>query len=327
MKALIIGNETRYRKYMPDFDIVKETEMVFCPLGTADHDILKLAGDADFILADAIAEVSQNLITNMPDLKLIQSEGVGYNRIDVPAARNKGVIVCNNKGINAGAVAEQTILLMLALLRDAIVSDRKVREGFQIQTKEKMMVEGITELADCKIGLIGFGDIARATARRLLPFECEIYYYTRSRLSEAEEQDFQVQYLDLPKMAQTCNIISLHIPVTTETEGMINAEFLKSMKPNAFLINTARGEIVDNDAMRDAIAAGEIRGAAFDTVYPEPTPKDHILLNLPGNYGDRVIFSPHIGGITRSTFLRAHKNIWKNVEAVSKGEKPINIVS
>ncbi|HWK22085.1 MAG TPA: NAD(P)-dependent oxidoreductase [Ureibacillus sp.] len=327
MKVLVIGNEERYKKYMPDMAITKEAEVLYFPIGTSEKEISEIGNDAEILLVDAIAPVSQDLIENLPNLLLIHSEGVAFNAIDIQAAKERGIYVCNNKGVNAGAVAEQTILLMLGVLRNIVSGDQNVREGYQIQTKEKAMVEGIVELADCKIGLIGFGDIAKATANRLHPFECELYYFNRTRLPKEIEDKYHVTYLELEELATTCDIISIHVPVTEETTGIINREFLKKMKKTAYLINTARGELVDNLAMREAIINGEIAGAAFDTVYPEPTTKDNPLVNLPLEVADRVLFSPHIGGITSSTFFRAHRNIWTNVEAVLNDQRPNFVVN
>ena len=327
MKVVVIGNEDRYKKYMPDKDIVKDAEIIYFPIGTTDEEIIEIGKDSDILLVDAIAPVSQNLIENLPNLQLIHSEGVGYNAIDIQTAKERGIYVCNNKGVNAGAVAEQTILLMLGLLRKVVSGDRNVRDGHQIQTKEKAMIEGITEIADCKIGLIGFGDIAKATANRLYPFECELYYHSRTRLSKEIESKYHVTYLELEDLAANCDIISIHVPVTEETTGMINQEFLKKMKKTAYLINTARGELVDNIDMREALINGEIQGAGFDTIYPEPMTKDNPLVDLPSEVKDKVLFSPHIGGITSSTFFRAHKNIWSNVEAVMNGQRPNYVVN
>ncbi|WP_371371940.1 NAD(P)-dependent oxidoreductase [Sporomusa aerivorans] len=327
MKILIIGNEDRYRKYMPDLEIIRQITMVFCPRGASDEELLAAARDADAISIDPIARLSGNVIRQMPKLKIIQSEGVGFNGIDCQTAKEKGIFVCNCKGANAGAVAEQAILLMLALLRSIITGDRLEREGRQMEVKERLMYEGIAELGDCKIGLIGFGDIAKAAAKRLLPFECEILYYDKNRAPQELEEEYHVSYMELDKMISTCDIISLHCPVTPETVGMVNAEFLSNMKTTAYLINTARGDIVDNQALYDAIVMGKIRGAGLDTVYPEPTTKDNILLNLPEECKERIIFSPHIGGITTSFFRRAHLFNWSNVETALNGKRPQHIVN
>ena len=327
MKILIIGNEDRYKKYMPDLDIVKHITMVFCPRDASEDELLKAASDAEAVAIDPMAKLSGKVIRQMPRLKIIQSEGVGFNGIDCEAAKERGIYVCNCKGANAGAVAEQAVLLMLALLRSFILGDQTERAGNQIQMKEKLMVDGIMELADCKIGLIGFGDIAKATAKRLEPFECDTYYYTKTRKSDEVEKDYHVTYINLDEMARTCDMISIHCPVTPETMGMINNEFLSKMKPTAYIVNTARGEIIDNQALYNALIHGQIKGAGLDTVAPEPTTRDNILLNLPEEYANRIIFSPHIGGITTSYFYRAHKRNWFNINVALEGKRPNNIVN
>ena len=259
---------------------------------------------------------------SMPKLKMVHSEGVAYNMIDLDAAKRLGIYVCNNKGMNAGAVAEQAILLMLALLRHYTEGVAAEKAGLQINKKEQLMLEGITELSDCKVGLIGFGDIAKATAKRLLPFGCGIYYYSRTKKSPEIEKEYGVTYMDLDSLIRECDIISIHTPVTKETTGMVNAEFLSKMKKTAYLINTARGAIVDNEALKEALINGDIAGAGFDTIAPEPTAADNPLVNLPPKTKAAVEYSPHIGGVTTSTFKRCHKHLWENAKRVSMGEEP-----
>lgn len=327
MKVLVIGGKERFVKYTPHFEIVKDAVMIFCERGTSDREILAAADDADFIFADAISPVSRYLMEHLPSLKMVHSEGVAFNQIDVNAAKEMGIYVCNNKGCNAGAVAEQTILLMLALLRSTVLGDEAVRAGHQIEMKEKLMVRGITELGDCKIGLIGFGDIAKATAKRLQAFECEVYYFDVYKQTAEVEDLYHVKYLELEEIASICDIISIHAPVTNETTGMINKEFLSRMKSTAYLINTARGEIVDNLALRESLVNGTIAGAGLDTIHPEPTTKDNPLVDLPADCKYKVVYSPHLGGITLGFFRRAHENIWINVEKIMNGQKPGNIVN
>ena len=161
MKLLVIGDKARVEKYLPDLPVVAQTEVVVVHRGANDDDILAMAPDADYILADAISPVSRRLIENMPSLKLVHSEGVAYNAIDCEAASERGVYVCNNRGVNAVAVAEQTLLLMLGLCKHVVAGDREVRSGNQIQMKEHLMVSGIGELSGSTVGLVGFGDIAR----------------------------------------------------------------------------------------------------------------------------------------------------------------------
>ncbi len=327
MKILVIGNKDRYLKFMPDTEFVRSAEIVYVPRDYSPGEMLTKAKDASAILTDPMANLPGKVIELMPTLKIIQSEGVGFNGIDCAAARRKGVYVCNCKGANADAVAEQAVLLMLALLRSTVPCDRAVREGHQIEWKERLMVEGIVELGDCKIGMIGFGDIAKATAKRLLPFGCELFYSTKAPKPRELEDQYRVSYLEQDDLLRTCDIVSLHCPVTPETAGMVNAEFLSKMKAGSYLVNTARGDLVDNQALFDAITSEKLRGAGLDTVAPEPVTKDNILLKLPAQYAERIVFSPHIGGITTSYFRRGHAFNWGNVERAVNGVRPQFIVN
>ena len=326
MKLLVIGDPDRFEKYKPDMSVVRETDVVVVRRGTPDGEILEMASDADCIAADAVSPVSRTLMQGMPNLKLVHSEGVAYNAIDVKAASELGIAVCNNAGVNAGAVAEQAILLMLACLRHMPEGDAAVRTGGQIRVKERLMVEGIRELGDCKVGLVGFGAIARETARRLHAFGSEVFYWNRTRRSQEVEREFAVSYLPLEELARTCDIVSIHVPVTPETENLVDAAFLDSMKDDAVLVNTARGEIVDQEALAHALEQGLIGAAGLDTLSPEPVPADHPLALLSGEAAYRLVLSPHIGGVTEGMFRRAWRTIWENIERVSLGETPVNVV-
>lgn len=327
MKMLVIGDVKRFEKYLPQLDVVNRFQVHVVGRGTPDIQIIQEVGDADVIVADAISPVSADLIKAFPSLKLIQSEGVAYNAIDVEAARERGVFVCNNAGVNAGSVAEQAVLLMLACLRSTVVGDAAVRSGHQIQMKERLMVEGIRELGDCKIGLVGMGAIAVQTAKRLRPFGCSIAYWNRSRRPEEVETELGIEYLDLDELARSCDIVSLHVPVTPETTNLVDEEFLAKMKNDAVLINTARGEIVDQVALARALERGSIGAAGLDTLSPEPVATDHPLVQLSAPASQRVVFSPHIGGVTEGMFRRAWTAIWNNAEHVEKGERPHNVVN
>lgn len=327
MNILIEGTSERYRLFLPEFIQADRLSITFCPRGSSNETRLSLCPDAVVFLADAISTVDGALIRQMPRLKMIHSEGVAYNGIDIRAAREQGVFVCNNQGCNAGAVAEQAILLMLALLRKGIPGDHAVREGRQIQMKETAMVGGITELGDCKIGLIGFGDIAKATAKRLVPFGCEVFYSSPRRKAADVEEACHATYLPIDELLAACDIVSLHAAVTPETRGMAGRAFLAKMKEGAYLVNTARGELVDNLAVREALLSGRLAGAGFDTLSPEPVPAEHPLVDLPEKIQNHVVFSPHLGGITTSSFRRAHRHMWGNVMHILNGERPDNIVN
>ena len=329
MKILHIGKKGNMDRFTRMPDEVKAMELVDLPMNLPVSEYLNAAADADVIIADAIAPVQAELINAMPYLKMICSEGVGYNSFDIEAAKAKGVFVTNNAGMNAMAVAEQTLLLMVGVLRNVAQNDAKVREGLQIETKESYMANmNLYEMADFSVGLIGFGNIAKATAKLLNAYGVEnIYYYKRTPLSEAEEKSLNVKYLPLDELLSKSDFVSMHTPVTSETKQMANDEFFGKMKEGSYFINTARGEVVDSYALVRALESGKIKMAGLDTVDNEPARKDHYLLNLPEETSKKILFAPHIGGITVSSFKRGYDMIWENVLRLNNGQPPYRVVN
>ena len=327
MKVLVFGSQARYQAYRPDFAAQLPVDLVFCPIDQPLHEAAARHPDAQVLFVDAITPVDRAMMELLPRLKLIHSEGVAYDKIDLDAARERGIYVCNNKGCNAGAVAEQAIMLMLMLLRHGRTGDLAVREGRQMEVKERYMESGIRELSACRVGLVGFGDIAKATAERLAPFGCEMVYYSKHRRDRQEEEQYGVTYLSLEELTASSDIVSLHCAVNDETRGMVNEAFLNRMRRDAYLVNTARGDLVDNEALRQALLTGHLAGVGLDTLAPEPVPADHPLVTLPAPACDRVVLSPHLGGITEASFRRAHLHMWRNAERVVDGHKPDDIVN
>lgn len=327
MKVLIFGPKARYDLYLPDFVKNLPVEPVF---SGAHQSILQAAEenpDAGVIFADAITPVSRELMDKLPQLKLIHSEGVAFNAIDVEAARDKGIFVCNNKGCNAVSVAEHTVMLMLMALRHGVTGHAAVRTGNQIGFKEQVMVSNAPELGEQTVGLIGLGDIGTATARLLRPFGCKLYYYTAHRRPPEVEEELGLTYLTLEELAATCNILSLHCAVNQQTAHMVNEAFLSHVKPGAILVNTARGQLVDNLAVRQALVDGRLGFIAMDTLDPEPTPASHPLVDLPPEAAERAVYSPHLGGITGGSFRRAHQNMWRSVQLLLEGKRPSFVVN
>ncbi|MFA0815251.1 MAG: 2-hydroxyacid dehydrogenase [Anaerofustis sp.] len=323
-KVLILTSEKRVRKFYDLSSLPSEWELIYAEGLKTDDEILKAAPDADYIFADAIREVSANLIANMSKLKLIHSEGVAFNKIDTAAAKAHGVFVCNNAAANAVAVAEHTVMLMLAMQRRLLEGDMMVRSGRQIEAKGAFILDGINELNAAHVGLIGFGMIAKETAKRLKAFGCKVSCFHSTPNAQAE-QALGVDYLALDELLRSCDIISLHLPVTSDTVNYIDATRLAVLKPNAILINTARGELIDQQALAKALEAGQLAGAAFDTLTPEPVTKDNPLLKLSESCRYKVLFSPHIAGTTLQAFQTMHKTVWSNILAVENGKQPINI--
>jgi len=328
MKLLVIGKEGRLQRYTQDASLYEEYEICYVPTGSPDEVILEAGKDADFALVDAVAKLSADVINQMPNLKLIHSEGVGFNGIDIEAAAKRGIYVCNCKGMNATAVAEQALLLMLGLLRDVCGGDRSVRAGQQIQVKEQVMINAsLKELGDCTIGIVGMGDIGKATAKMAAVFGAKVNYYSRHRLEPAVESAYGVTYMTLDELLASSDIISIHAPVTKETERMANADFFKKMKQGAYLINTARGELVDEPALLEAIRSGHLAGAGLDTLSGEPVRPGHPMLQAEPEVAEKILYSCHIGGVTASSFKRGYDMIWEDIKKVAVGERPARVVN
>lgn len=288
MKILVYGPKARYDAYMPDFAAQLGAELVFCTLDQSPRQAAAENPDAQVLFDDPIVDVGREIIDLLPNLKLIQSEGVAFNRIDLEAAREKGIFVCNNKGCNADSVAEHTVMLMLMALRHGITGHNAVKAGLQVKMKEAVMASGSPELGEQTVGLVGFGDIAQATARRLKPFGCKMYYYSLHRRSPEVEADFGVEYLPLEELAAACDILSLHCAVNDQTQNMVNADLVSKMKPGIILVNTARGDLVDNLAVRQGLMDGRIGGHC----YGHPGPRAHPRRPPPGGPGPLEIADP-----------------------------------
>lgn len=316
MKVVAISKKERVEKYMPETDFNKSLEITYYPLDYKNSDILKNDYDADAIIVDAIGRVDRELIKAMPRLRLIQSEGVGYDGVDVSAASENGIAVCNNKGINSSAVAEQTLMLILAAIKDCINSHGSLYEGRQMEVKQSMMIKGVPELSEMTVGLVGMGSIAYETAKRLQAFGCRILYTNRTR-KERIEKELSIEYKALDRLLCESDIVSLHIALCEDTKRIANSAFFDKMKNGSYFINTSRGGLVDNEALINALSSPKLVRAGLDTLDPEPVTKDNILLS--DSVKEKIIFSPHIGGITEATFRRGFEFVFSNLKALNDG--------
>lgn len=258
---------------------------------------------------------------------MIHVEGVAFDKVDVAAAAQAGIPVCNNRASNNSAVAEHTIGLMLAALRRIPLGNAQLRCRDYSKVQTQFRQEGIHELSARHVGLVGIGAIGQEVARMLAPFGCRISYYDAYRPTPQREVELNVTYLPLEELLAACDVISLHVPVLPDTIGMINQKTLSLMKKDALLINTSRGEIVDQDALIAALKSGALMGAALDTFTPEPAPLDHPLLTLSEDAANRLILSPHIGGTTVEAFTRMLQWAIAGMKAVMAGNMPNNIVN
>lgn len=327
MKVLHIGKKGNVERNSAGLAL-PAYELIDRPTGLPAAEYLAAGADADVIFIDAMYPCPAELIDAMPNLRLIHSEGVGFNFIDTEAAKRRHVYVCNCRGCNAMAVAEQTVLLMLGVLRDVTGGDGAVRTGRQIQVKEDYMVRGdLYELSDFRIGLVGFGEIAKAAAKLLRAFGAEVCYTKPRRADGATEREYGVTYLPLDELLGSCGMVSLHLPVTEQTRGMADDAFFAKMRDGSYFFNTSRGELADSGAILRALESGRLCRVGLDTIAGEPVQTDNPILQAGPEIARRILFSPHIGGITAASFRRAYAMIWKAAEAVMAGKKPENVVN
>lgn len=261
------------------------------------------------ILLHVLEAVTADVIANAPGLRLIQKIGVGVNTIDLEAARQHDVAVCNMPGTNSRAVAEMTLTLMLSALRRIPYYDGRMRDG-DGWTADLDSFDGLGEVAGRTVGLIGYGDVARLLAPILTAMGARVLY-----TATAQKPDADAEWRDLAALLAESDIVSLHLPLTPETENMIDADAIASMKPGSVLVNTARGGLVDEAALVDSLAAGHLRAAGLDVVTVEPAPAGNPLFDL-----DNVVVMPHIAWITPETLDRSLGIAFENCRRVRDGE-------
>ncbi len=272
------------------------------------------AQNADVLLT-AYRRVDASLLALAPQVRFIQQLGVGYNNIDVAAVAAAGILASHTPGVNSEAVAEHTIMLMLALLKRFTQAEQSARAGQWAY--QAMMEMGLGDLSGATVGLIGLGAIGKATAERLRPFGSRLLYTSRRRVEAETEARLELTYLSLPELLAASNIVSLHLPLTEETRHLIGEQTLGQMQRGAFLVNTARGGLVDEAALRSAIESGQLGGAALDVVEHE-TEGGNPFTDLP-----QVLVTPHVAGISRAAASRMMQTALANLGRFLSGQTPL----
>lgn len=278
-----------------------------------------LVEQAEFLLP-GWAQVTEPMLTRAGKLKMIQKWGIGVDRIDVPAVRRMNIPLAITAGSNAGPVAELAIALMLAVYRRIPYVNQAMREG---KWPKAEMRESCFQIAGKTVGIVGFGAIGRMLARRLRGFDCTVVYFDARRADAAVESELNAIFMPLNELLRSSDIVSLHAPFTPQTARMINATSIATMRDGAVLINTARGELVDEHALYQALASGRLRGAGLDAFDPEPPAADNPLLSL-----EQVVVTPHAGGGVFDNVENVARHALGNIMRHLRGEplRPADIV-
>ncbi len=321
-KLLVLEEKSVFERHAPK-ELLAECEVTLMSQFSPVEDILEKAPDAEILLVNPTIRVGKELIAGLPGLKLIHTEGVGFEGVDLDAASARGIYVCNCRGVNARAVAEHTVMLMLCCLRDVINGYHDVMEGRQNDKKVYYMKTGaLRELGDCTVGFLGYGAIGKEAARLTRAFGARTLYY---KPHPGDEE--YAEYRSLDELLAQSDIVSLNLPLTKDTENMADAAFFARMKKGAILINTARGGLVNSADLIDALASGQLEGAGLDVLDNEPVQRDHILVTAPEEVRRKIVFTPHIGGVSASAFARTYEVILENIRRVRRGERPFNVVN
>lgn len=256
-------------------------------------------------LLHVLTPVTPKFIVSAPNLRLIQKLGVGVNTIALEAARERGVAVCNMPGTNSQAVAEMALSLMMAVLRRTCFFDARTRAG-EGWTADPSELDGVGEVGGRTVGLVGFGNSGQRLAPVLAALGAKVVYTARS------PRDVPYEYWPLERLLAQSDIVSLHMPLTGETRASIDPF---AMKRGAMLVNTARGELVDEVSLIEALRSGHLRGAGLDVFLQEPVAPANPLLSLPN-----VVLAPHIAWLTPETLVRSLKVAHENCRRLAGGE-------
>ncbi len=263
--------------------------------------------------------VNEALLTRAPHLRVVSNMAVGVDNIDLAACTRRSIPVGNTPGVLTEGTADLTFALLLAAARRLPEASQDARGG-RWKTWSPAGWLG-ADLHGASLGIIGMGKIGRAVARRALAFGLDLFYTDAGPCTEIEN-DMGAICLPLDELLGRCDFVSIHTPLTPETHGLIDAGALRKMKPNAILINTARGPIVDMQALTQGLQEGWIQGAALDVTDPEPLPPEHPLFTLPN-----CLITPHIGSATRNTRRRMAELACQNLLAGLEGRRLVHCVN
>ena len=281
-------------------------------------EIIARIGDSDIVLLNKVP-IDAEILDACPSVKLICCLSTGYNVVDIHAARDRNIPVCNVPAYSTAAVSQFTFALLLELCHRIGHHDQTVHDGKWTACPDFCYWDiPQMELAGKTMGIIGFGRIGQAVGRIAKAMGMEVLAYSRSRRSEGEKI---AEYVDLETLLHSSDIISLHCPLFPETEKLINARAIEKMKDGAILLNTARGQVIDEAAVADALKTGKLRGAAMDVVSEEPIRADNPLLSAPN-----CIITPHMAWAPMETRQRILDITVENIGGFLSNN-PINVVN
>ncbi len=303
--------------------LAQACDVVRLPRQTQEALLHEAPGVQGIIAGGGIVRVTREVFERAKTLRVVASIGAGFDAIDHEAATEFGVPLVNNSGVGHRPVAEHTLGMMVAMAKDFRRADRTLRDqGWSVRQTYAGPQIGL-ELNELTVGILGLGHIGKEVARKCIAaFDMRVLAYDPYVSSETMQSLGVTKVERLLDMLPQCDFVTVHVPYNPETEHLIGAQELQAMKPSAFLINTARGPLVNNGALVEALQAGTVAGAGIDVFEPEPPPPDHPLLSL-----DNVLVTPHIAGVTSVTMRKLARGAAQQVLQVLRGERPPRLVN
>ena len=296
-----------------------DVAVVMVQPGASPSELQAACADADLVIADRRHKlrIDSSVLQRMRKCRLIQQAAVGFESIDHRSAAHFGIPVANAAGYNKDAVADWTVMAMIALIRRSFWGDRQLRlgrwDGDDLMRSEMMG----HELGSMTVGIIGFGNVGSSVARRASAFGCRIIFY------DPDVRTFdEANQVDLDTLLRDSDIVSVHAPLDVDTRRMIGPAELGKMKPGSYLINAARGPIVDEAALIEALSTKHLAGAGLDVYEAEPLSKDSPLRSL-----DNVVLAPHMGSATFEAEARLIEVVGDNLLRVLDGQPPLHVVN
>lgn len=288
------------------------------PTGANEEALMRVAPEADALITRGNIRVTRDIMKASPRLRAVSVHGIGCDHVDLTAARELGKVVLNTPDALTITVAEMTIALMLSMTRRITAADKAMRTGGWERKYSDLI--GV-ELMGKTVGLVGMGRIGAATARRLKAFDVKLIYWNRTRHVDLEDE-IGLEWAELPDLIARSDIVSLHVPGTPETRHLIGAAQIAAMKRGAMIVNMARGAVIDEAALIEALRSGHISAAALDVYEQEPIKPDNPLLTM-----DNVTITPHLGACALEAMQRMATQVAEGVLDVLEGREPKNKVA
>jgi D-3-phosphoglycerate dehydrogenase len=292
-------------------------KIISLPPGSNESTLQEIVSRADGLITRGGIKVTREIMTSSPRLKVIGVHGIGCDHVDLEAAGDLGLVVFNTPTALTETVAEMAIAMMLGLTRRVVSADKAVRAGEWIRKYSDLRG---TELQGKTVGIIGLGRIGAAVARRLKPFRVEVLYYDIVR-HQGLEEELGLEKVELDSLLGRADIITLHTPYTPQTHHLISDREFEMMKDDVYIVNTARGRIIDQESLIEALKLGKVLGAALDVFEVEPLDPYSPLTSM-----DNVILTPHLGASSNEAMRRMAIQVAEGALKVLRGEAPENPV-